>query len=195
MADNTGAARVGVETTAVGRSRALRNVVLVGLGALLVAASAQVAVPVPFSPVPMTLQPLAVLAVGGLLGASRGMSALLLYIVMGALGLPVFAGGGSGVWHLVGPTGGYLLAFPLAAGVTGALAGTPPRSILRVLLATALGMVVIHLGGVAQLALLGGDPALALRIGFVPFLTGDLLKVGLAAGLILMAAPRVRALL
>jgi biotin transport system substrate-specific component len=195
MADNTEVARVGVETTAVARSRVLRNVVLVGLGALLVAASAQVAVPVPFSPVPMTLQPLAVLALGGLLGASRGMSALLLYIVMGAVGLPVFAGGGSGAWHLVGPTGGYLLAFPLAAGVTGALAGTRPRSILRVLLAAALGMVVIHVGGVAQLALLGGDPALALRIGFVPFLTGDLLKVGLAAGLILMAAPRVRALL
>ena len=195
MADDMGAAGVGLETGAVARTRLLRNAVLVGLGALLVAASAQVAVPVPFSPVPMTLQPLAVLAVGGLLGASRGMGALLLYIVMGALGLPVFAGGGSGVWHLVGPTGGYLLAFPVAAGVTGALAGAPPRSILRVLLATALGMVVIHLGGLAQLALLGRDPALAVRIGFVPFLTGDLLKVGLAAALILMAAPRVRALL
>jgi len=195
MAENMGAAPVGVEAAAVARSRAVRKVVLIGLGALLVAASAQVAVPVPFSPVPMTLQPLAVLAVGGLLGASRGMGALLLYIAMGALGLPVFAGGGSGVWHLVGPTGGYLLAFPVAAGLTGALAGAPPRSIVRVLWATALGMVVIHLGGVAQLALLGGDPALALRIGFVPFLTGDLLKVGLAAGLILMAAPRVRALL
>ena len=195
MADDMGAAGVGIEAGAVARTRLLRNAVLVGLGALLVAASAQVAVPVPFSPVPMTLQPLAVLAVGGLLGASRGVGALLLYIVMGALGLPVFAGGGSGVWHLVGPTGGYLLAFPLAAGVTGALAGAPPRSVLRVLLATALGMVVIHLGGVAQLALLGRDPALAVRIGFVPFLTGDLLKVGLAAALILMAAPRVRALL
>jgi len=195
MADDMGAAGVALETGAVARTRLLRNAVLVGLGALLVAASAQVAVPVPFSPVPMTLQPLAVLAVGGLLGASRGMGALLLYIMMGALGLPVFAGGGSGVWHLVGPTGGYLLAFPVAAGVTGALAGAPPRSILRVLLATALGMVVIHLGGLAQLALLGRDPALAVRIGFVPFLTGDLLKVGLAAALILMAAPRVRALL
>lgn len=195
MADDMGAAGVGIEAGAVARTRLLRNAVAVGLGALLVAASAQVAVPVPFSPVPMTLQPLAVLAVGGLLGASRGMGALLLYIVMGALGLPVFAGGGSGVWHLVGPTGGYLLAFPLAAGVTGALAGAPPRSVLRVLLAAALGMVVIHLGGVAQLALLGRDPALAVRIGFVPFLTGDLLKVGLAAALILMAAPRVRALL
>jgi biotin transport system substrate-specific component len=169
--------------------------VAVGLGALLVAVSAQFAVPVPFSPVPMTLQPLAVLAVGGLLGASRGIAALLLYIVMGVLGLPVFAGGGAGIVHLVGPTGGYLLAFPVAAGVTGAGAGDPPRSILRVLVAAAVGMVLIHFGGVAQLALLGRDPALALRVGFIPFLTGDLLKVGLAALLILITAPRVRALL
>ncbi|HEV2086024.1 MAG TPA: biotin transporter BioY, partial [Gemmatimonadales bacterium] len=132
---------------------------------------------------------------GGLLGAAGGVSALLLYIALGALGLPVFAGGGAGFLHLVGPTGGYLLAFPIAAGVTGALTGHEPRSPLRVLLACALGMVIIHTGGVAQLALLGGDPALAIRVGFVPFLTGDLLKVGLAAALILVAGPRVRSLL
>jgi biotin transport system substrate-specific component len=143
----------------------------------------------------MTLQPLAVLAVGGLLGPTGGVSALILYIALGALGLPVFAGGGSGFLHLVGPTGGYLLAFPVAAGVTGALAGPVSRSPLRVLLACAVGMVIIHVGGVAQLALLGGDPALAVRVGFVPFLTGDLLKVGLAALLILLAGPRVRSLL
>jgi biotin transport system substrate-specific component len=170
-------------------------VVAAGLGAFVVALSAQVVVPVPLSPVPMTLQPLAVLAVGGLLGAAGGVSALLLYIVLGAVGLPVFAGGGAGFMHLVGPTGGYLLAFPIAAGVTGALTGREPRSPLRVLLACALGMVIIHTGGVAQLALLGGDPALAMRVGFVPFLTGDLLKVGLAAALILLAGPRVRSLL
>jgi biotin transporter BioY len=69
------------------------------------------------------------------------------------------------------------------------------RAVLRVLLACALGMVIIHVGGVAQLALLGGDPALAFRVGFVPFLTGDLLKVGLAAALILAAGPKIRPLL
>jgi biotin transporter BioY len=67
--------------------------------------------------------------------------------------------------------------------------------VLRVLLAAALGMVVIHMGGVAQLALLGGDPALAFRVGFIPFLTGDLLKVGLAAAVILAVGPRLRPLL
>jgi biotin transport system substrate-specific component len=172
-----------------------RQVLAVGLGALLVALSAQVVVPVPFSPVPMTLQPLAVLVVGGLLGAAGGTAALVLYLTLGILGLPVFAGGGSGALRLIGATGGYLLAFPVAAGVAGALAGRPPGSVLRVLLACALGMVIIHLGGVAQLALLGGDPALAFRVGFLPFLTGDLLKVGLAALLILAAGPKIRSLL
>jgi biotin transport system substrate-specific component len=164
----------------------------IGLGALAVALAAQVVVPVPLSPVPMTLQPLAVLAVGGLLGATQGVSALVLYLILGALGLPVFAGGGAGVLHFVGPTGGYLLAFPVAAGVTGALVGGSPRSVFRVLLAGAAGMALIHLGGVAQLALLGRDPALAFRVGFFPFLTGDLLKVGLAAAVILAVGPKFR---
>jgi biotin transport system substrate-specific component len=160
----------------------------------MVALAAQVVVPVPFSPVPMTLQPLAVLVVGGLLGAAGGLAALVLYLMLGILGLPVFAGGASGALHLAGPTGGYLLAFPIAAGLTGALTGRQP-SVLRVLLACALGMAVIHIGGVAQLALLGGDPALAFRVGFVPFLTGDLLKIGLSAALILAAGPKIRPLL
>lgn len=195
MNPEVGPASVEARRASPVQIRAVRRGIAIGFGALLVALSAQVVVPVPFSPVPMTLQPLAVLAVGGLLGAAGGVSALLLYIVLGALGLPVFAGGGSGILRLLGPTGGYLLAFPIAAGVTGALAGRVPRSPLRVLLACALGMVIIHAGGVAQLALLGGDPALAMRVGFVPFLTGDLLKVGLAAALILAAGPKVRSLL
>jgi biotin transport system substrate-specific component len=168
-----------------------RRALGIAVGALAVAAAAQAAVPVPLSPVPMTLQPLAVLAVGGLLGAGGGIAALVTYLAMGALGLPVFAGGASGAVHLIGPTGGYLLAFPVAAGLTGGLAGDR-RSVARVLGACALGMVVIHAGGVAQLAVLGGDPATAFRVGFVPFLTGDLIKVGLAAAVILGVRPMAR---
>jgi biotin transport system substrate-specific component len=160
------------------------------MGTLAVAAAAQVAVPVPLSPVPMTLQPLAVLAVGGLLGGASGVAALTAYLALGALGFPVFAGGAGGALHLVGPTGGYLLAFPVAAGMTGALASR--GGVLRTLVACALGMVMIHVGGVAQLAVLGGDPAAAFRVGFVPFVTGDLLKVGLAAAVILGLRPRTR---
>lgn len=185
-----GAAR-GVTEATVLRSALGRRLIEVGIGAAVVALAAQVAVPVPLSPVPMTLQPLAVLAVGGLLGAAGGVAALVTYLALGMLGLPVFAGGSSGILHLVGPTGGYLLAFPVAAGAVGVLVGRS-GSILRVLLACALGMVLIHAGGVAQLALLGGDPSIAFRVGFVPFLTGDLLKVGLAAGAILRLRPQVR---
>jgi len=78
------------------RGRMLRRAFGVAVGAAVVAASAQVVVPVPFSPVPMTLQPLAVLAVGGVLGAAGGASSLALYLALGLLGLPVFAGGGKG---------------------------------------------------------------------------------------------------
>ena len=185
------------------RAIVARRIVAAALGALVVALSAQIVVPVPFSPVPMTLQPLAVLVVGALLGGAAGLAALLLYIALGIAGLPVFAAGGSGAARLLGPTGGYLLAFPVAAFITGILTTPvlgPDRplgaaAVLRVLLACAVGMVVIHVGGVAQLALLGGDPALAFRLGFIPFLTGDLIKVGLAAVLILVAGPKIRSLL
>ena len=171
-----------------------RRAFAVGAAALVVAASAQVTVPVPLSPVPMTLQPLAVLAVGGLLGAGLGASALLLYLALGMLGLPVFAGGSGSLLYMLGPTGGYLLAFPAAAAVAGRLAGSKPV-LGRVLIGCALGMVVIHAGGAAQLALLGADAAAALRVGFVPFLTGDLLKIGIAAAVILGLGPKLRTLL
>jgi biotin transport system substrate-specific component len=195
MNPETGPLPVATSTATSSRTRIARMAAPIGLGTVIVALAARVVVPIPLNPVPITLQPLAVLTVGGLLGAAGGVSALVLYLALGALGLPVFAGGGAGVYHLLGPTGGYLLAFPVAAGVTGALVGNPPRSVLRVLIACAVGMAIIHIGGVSQLALLGGDPALAFRIGFVPFLTGDLLKVGLAAALILLAGPRIRSLL
>jgi biotin transport system substrate-specific component len=175
------------------RSRVARRLLGIGLGALVVAVAAQVIVPL--VPVPVTLQPLAVLAVGGLLGAAGGLSALLLYLFLGIIGLPVFAGGATGASKLIGLTGGYLLAFPIAAAVTGALVERAPSSTLRILLACAVGMLIIHIGGVSQLAFLGGDPVLAFRVGFVPFLTGDLIKVGLAALIILLAGPKIRSLL
>ena len=184
---------MAVSATPTLRAGLARRGLAIAGGALVVAAAAQVAVPVPLSPVPMTLQPLAVLAVGGVLGAAAGGAALALYLALGVLGLPVFAAGGGGIVHLLGPTGGYLLAFPLAAAVCGALTARSP-AVGRTLLACAAGMVLIHAGGVAQLALQGGDPALAFRVGFVPFLTGDLLKIGLAAAVILVVGGRLRGL-
>jgi biotin transport system substrate-specific component len=198
------AARTGVATTA---TRLAPRILGVVLGAAAVALAAQVAIPLSITRVPLTLQPLAVLVVGGLLGAAGGASALVLYLAAGASGLPVFAGGSAGALHLLGPTGGYLLAFPVAAAVTGWLCGRAGgqagrraggqaggRAVLLTLMACVLGMLVIHVGGVSQLAILTGDPAAAFRLGFLPFFTNDLVKVGLAALVILALRPRLRAI-
>ena len=153
------------------------------IAAALVALSAQVAIPVPGSPVPMTLQPLAVILVGGMFGAAAGAGALVLYLTVGAFGVPVFAPAGpGGLAQLFGPTGGYLLAMPIAAALVGRLAQR--GRFLRSVLAAGAGLAVIHAGGWAQLTLLTGDPARALALGTIPFLAQDGLKVMLA-GLVL----------
>ena len=180
---------------AASRSLLLRRGLAIVLGAATVALAAQVAVPVRGTPVPMTLQPLAVLVVGGLLGARLGAAALVLYLAAGTLGLPVFTPVGlPGAARLLGATGGYLLAYPVAAAVVGAMVSTRGSSaaLLRPLLACAAGMVVIHVGGAAQLAILTGNAGAATRYGLIPFLTGDLIKIGLAVLLILAFAPAVR---
>lgn len=168
----------------------------VGLGALVVALSAQIALPLSFTPIPFTLQPLAVILVGAWLGPVEGATALGAYLVAGALGAPVFALGHGGAWRLMGPTGGYLLAFPVAAAVAGLVR---TRGLTGVALACwsallfTIAMAVIHLGGVSQLALLGGDPGLAFRSGFLPFFLGDLLKVAIATAVIVVSSTRLTA--
>jgi len=176
-----------------GRGIVLRRAAAGTLGAALVAAAAQVAIPLPGTPVPMTLQPLAVLLVGGLLGRWLGASSLLLYLALGAAGLPVFTPVGlPGVARLFGPTGGYLLAYPVAAFAVGALAGDGART-PRLALAALIGMVLIHLGGLAQLLLITGSAAGALRLGTLPFLAGDLIKVALAVLILKPAVGPLRA--
>ncbi len=157
-------------------------------GAAIVALAAQVSVPVPFSPVPMTLQGLAVVLVGGLFGGAAAAGSMILYLSAGAFGAPVFAGGAAGLAWLFGPTGGYLLTFPLAAMVTARVAER--RRFARSLLGALLGMLVIYAGGWAQLALLSGDPRGALAVGVLPFFGQDLLKVFIAA-LVLWRAHHV----
>ena len=172
----------------------LKRAVAVTAGALVVALAAQFAVPLPGTPVPMTLQPLAVLIVGGLLGPGYGALSLMVYLEMGMVGLPVFTPlGAPGLARLFGPTGGYLLAYPLAAALTGWLAR---RAQGRVEMAGAplAGLVVIHLGGLAQLAVLSGSIATAAVAGSLPFLAGDLLKVAIAAVALHRLLPLARAL-
>ena len=187
-------ATVHVPTATAAHSLPLWRVISLVLGALLVALGAQMAIPLPGTPVPVTLQVPAVLLVGGLLGPRLGAASLVLYLALGAAGLPVFAPmGAPGVARLFGPTGGYLLAYPVAAGLTGLLAAGG-RSWGRVAIAVVVGLVVIHAGGVAQLAALGGDMATAVRLGSLPFLANDLIKLFLAALLIRRFGDKTKAL-
>jgi biotin transport system substrate-specific component len=157
------------------------GVLLVVAASLLTAAAAQVAVPLPFSPVPLTGQTFAVLLAGAVLGARRGALAQLLYLAQGAAGLPFFAGGAGGAHVFAGPTAGYLLAFPLAAALTGALAERGwDRRFGTMLAAMLLGSAVIFVCGMAVLARFV-PPAQLLPAGLVPFVPGDLVKAALAA--------------
>ena len=187
-------ATVDVSITTGVHALPIRRMIALVIGALVVALGAQVAIPLPTTPVPITLQVPAVLLVGGLLGPRLGAASLVLYLTMGAAGLPVFAPmGAPGIARLFGPTGGYLLAYPLAAALTGLIAADG-RSWVRLALAVVVGLVVIHAGGVAQLAALDGDVAGAVKIGSVPFLLNDLPKLALAALLIRKFASQTKAL-
>jgi biotin transport system substrate-specific component len=152
--------------------------VAIAVAAILTAVAAKIAVPLPGIPVPFTLQPVAVLLSGVLLGAAGGMSSQLLYLAAGMVGLPVFAAGG-GLPYLLGPTGGYLLAFPIAAWIAGA-AASRWRGVPGVVLGAVLGLLVIHAGGLSWLAALSGSEA-ATAVGLAPFFVGDLLKIALVA--------------
>ena len=160
----------------------VRSVVLVVAFSLFVALAAQVAVPLPWTPVPLTAQTFAVLLTGALLGSRLGALALVAYLAEGASGLPFFQGGTGGLAPLFGLTAGYLFAFPAAAFVTGYLAERGwDRRYLPAAAAMALGSLVILAGGWAWLALSLRNGVEALRLGVAPFLVGDLVKIALAA--------------
>jgi biotin transport system substrate-specific component len=165
------------------------DVALMAAGSIVVALAAQVSVRLPFTPVPFTLQTLAVLVVGASLGGSRGAGALLLYVGEGASGLPVFAEGRSGPAYLVSAdplhtTGGYLWGFVAAALVVGLLAQRGwDRNLRGSLGAMLLGEIVIFALGVPWLAVALGVPSLrALELGLYPFVVGEVVKLLVAAG-------------
>ena len=162
-------------------SSRLRDIWLIFTGAFFVAILAQVKILLPFSPVPLTGQTFAVLLVGAVLGSKRGAVSLTLYIAMGALGLPFFAGGASGLAYLSGVTLGYLVGFIVAAYLIGKLAERGlERSLRTSLIPFFAGTLVIYLFGAGWLAILFGAEK-ALRLGVLPFLVGDAMKLLLAA--------------
>jgi biotin transport system substrate-specific component len=161
-----------------------RSVSLVFAFSLLVALSAQIVIPV--GPVPITAQSFAVLLTGALLGSRLGAMALIVYLMEGTLGLPFFYGGSSGPAHLLGPTGGYLIAFPAAAFITGAFAehGWDKRFLTSVA-AMAIGSVVIMLSGWAWFSLVTNTALpVAFQLTVLKFIPGDIIKIVLAAAVL-----------
>ena len=167
------------------RTRALG--ILLAVGALAIAS--QFALPIPGTPVPLTLQPMLVVLAGLLLGPVDAAAAMVVYLLAGAVGLPVFAPmGAPGLARLIGPTGGYLLAYPVAAAVAGRLGAGRPSYVTRALAASA-GILMLYIGGLAQLAVISGSVATAAILGVLPFVAADAVKALAAAAL---SAPRHR---
>lgn len=163
------------------RSRTL-SISLAALMGVITAAGAYITIPLPFSPVPITGQTFFVLLAGLLLGTRLGALAMVVYVVIGAVGFPVYAGGTGGVGHLIGPTGGYIFGFIAAGAVTGLIARLAVGKGRKLRLALFIGAVVagevaIYVFGIPWLAAIA-DLSLvkALSLGLVPFIPGDSIK-------------------
>jgi biotin transport system substrate-specific component len=162
---------------------------IVGFGVALALAS-QIAIPIPGTPVPITLQPLVVVLAGMWLGPVAGAASMVLYLVAGAVGLPVFSPfGAPGIARFVGPTGGYLFAYPVAAFVAGVLARRATTLLGRWVAALA-GTTVILLGGLAQLTVITGSVSQALPLAIHPFVPLDAVKALVAALLVSKSTHR-----
>ena len=164
----------------------LRDILLIIGSSIFLALCAQVSFPLPYTPVPVTLQTLGVLLTGATLGSRRGGLALFTYLAEGAAGFPVFADGYGGIARLIGPTAGYLWSFPIAASITGWLCEQGfDRNFKTSALAMLPGSFVVYLFGVPWLAcVLQLSLPVALTTGMLPFLLGDLLKLFVASVLL-----------
>jgi biotin transport system substrate-specific component len=169
----------------------VRQLVLIASGAAFVGLAAQIAIPLPFTPVPLTLQTFAVLLTGAALGSLRGVLAMTLYAVVGVVGVPWFAQGSSGY---TAPSFGYILGFIAAAFVVGRIAeGGATRTAPRTALLMVIGNLVIYVIGATWLKFaLGVDFGTAIALGVTPFLLGDAIKIAAAAGLLPLAWTGLR---
>jgi biotin transport system substrate-specific component len=158
-----------------------KQAAIVVAASLFVALCARVSVPLPFTPVPLTLQNFGVLAVGLTLGSRRGFAALLLYLVEGSFGLPVFSMGG-GIAHLFGPTGGFLLTYPLVAFVAGWLYEKSSRRFAWAAFASLIAEIVLFAGGLSWLAVCTHSISLAFKYGLYWFVFAEVIKIMMAAG-------------
>jgi biotin transport system substrate-specific component len=180
---------VTLRTAALPRAGLLADSVFIAAGAALIALSAQISIPLPFTPVPITGQTFAVLLVGASLGALCGGASAVLYVCLGIVGIPVYADGTHGWAQLTSATGGYLIGFVLAAIVTGLLAERRwDRRFSSAIGAMLTGSVVIYLCGLTWLAHeLGTGLTKTLELGLYPFVPGDLFKLYVAAAALPLA--------
>jgi len=163
---------------------ATRQVAIVVGASLFVALCARVTLPLPFTPVPLTLQNFGVLLVGLTLGSRRGFAALALYLAEGMAGLPVFSPTGpGGVAQLVGPTGGFLLAYPIVAGIAGWILENGRRTLARALTASVLAEIALFAGGLSWLAILTHSVSQAVRWGLYWFVFAEVIKIMMASSL------------
>lgn len=165
-------------------SKMVRDALLVIGFSLFMALCAQISIPLAFTPVPITGQTLGLLLAGAILGPKRGAAAMTLYLAQGVVGLPVFAGGTFGFAKIIGPTGGYLLSYPIVAALVGWLASRGwDRKVPTALAAMLIGNVVVYLIGVPWLNIYKGTlfQVDVVWAGIAPFILGDAIKVVLAA--------------
>jgi biotin transport system substrate-specific component len=161
-----------------------KQVTIVVGASLFVALCARVTLPLPFTPVPLTLQNFGVLAVGLTLGSRRGFAALALYLAEGMAGLPVFSPTGpGGLAQLVGPTGGFLLAYPVVAGLAGWILENGRRTLARALTASIFAEITLFASGLSWLAILTHSLAQAVRWGLYWFVFAEVIKIMSAAAL------------
>jgi biotin transport system substrate-specific component len=160
-----------------------KQAAIVITASLFVALCARVTVPLPFTPVPLTLQNFGVLAVGLLLGSRRGFAALALYLVEGAFGLPVFSPSilGGGIAQILGPTGGFLMAYPAVAFVAGWIYEHSSRRFGWAALSSVAAELVLFAGGLSWLAVLTHSVSLAIKFGLYWFVFAEVIKVLMAA--------------
>jgi biotin transport system substrate-specific component len=162
-----------------------KQVALVVGASLFVALCARVTLPLPFTPVPLTLQNFGVLLVGLTLGSRRGFAALILYLAEGMAGLPVFSPvGPGGIAQLVGPTGGFLLAYPFVAGIAGWILENGRRTLARALTASLFAEIALFAGGLSWLAILTHSVSQAVRWGLYWFIFAEVIKIMAAAALV-----------
>ena len=160
---------------------------------ILTSLGAFVRIPLPFTPVPLTLQTFFVLLSGAMLGANRGSLSQLIYLLLGITGLPIFANAGSGLIYLLGPTGGYVLGFILASFFIGkTIRYVDRKTFFSVFIFMCIGDLIILSSGIIWLKILFGyNFKKILLIGFLPFIPGDLLKIVVAAKIFLKIRARL----